>query len=168
MVVLVMVGMAGKYLYMKPRYQTGENLPDFSSTTLSGDPFQLSDLRGSYVLLDFWGSWCAPCRAESPQLVALHRKYGGSYTLNGSGFHIVSVGIEPDRSRWQRAVQRDGLDWPYHVIDQADNLRFFDSPIAQQFGVREVPARYLLDPAGAVIMVNPSFEALERLLNGTQ
>jgi thiol-disulfide isomerase/thioredoxin len=114
--------------------------------------------------LIFGGSWCGPCRAESPELVRLYNTYKGKKLKSGATFQVVGVGIERDAKRWKRAIQQDGLNWPYHVLDQAQNLRFFDSPIASQFGVKQVPTKYLLNPEGEIALVNPSFTALTQIL----
>lgn len=153
--ILLAAFVIGRYLYMRPAFVNGESSPDFS---ISVDE-KLSDLRGQYVLLDFWGSWCGPCRAESGDLVKLYQNY------KPKGLEVVSVGIETDSSRWQRAIAKDGLKWPYHVFDGATSLRFFDSPIAALYNVKEVPTKYLLNDQGVIIAVNPSFSSIEKLLS---
>lgn len=160
-----LIFVVGRYLYMKPKFIRGEIAPNFSAQTKEGDPFQLSDLRGKYVLLDFWGSWCAPCRVENPELVRFYRKFNTADFKDAAGFEVVSVGIEKNASRWEKAIQKDGLMWPYHILDQADNLRFFNSEIANKFGVREVPSKYLINPKGIIIGSNLSLGEMENLLN---
>lgn len=161
----VVVLIIGRYFYMKPRFVNGEAVPTLSATLRNGEAFELSDLRGHYVLLDFWGSWCGPCRAENPGLVALHRAFENAEFDEAKGLAIVSIGIEEDRGRWERAIKRDSLYWPYHIFDQATSLRFFDSPIANDFGVKQLPTKYLLNPSGHIIAVNPSIDELRARLN---
>ena len=162
---ILVIGVAayygGRYLYFKPKFNDGENLPGFSGTLLNGSEFALEDLRGKYVLVDFWGSWCGPCRYESPQLVGMYEKFHGQSFPDASGFEIVSVAIETNEQRWKAAIQRDGLVWPYH-IGQFDK---FDSPIAKSFGVREIPTKYLIGPDGNILGVNLSFEEMDDLLS---
>ncbi|MEZ5041096.1 MAG: TlpA disulfide reductase family protein [Saprospiraceae bacterium] len=165
---ILLVGMVifliGKYFYMKPQYSTAEEIPDFSGVTLEGQAFQLSKLRGQMVLLDFWGSWCGPCRQENPDLLKLYTTYRGANYIGLKGFEIVSIGVEQDAKRWEDAIYQDAINWPYHILDLATNLRFFDSPIATQFGVKQLPSKYLINEYGKVIKVNPSIKDIETVL----
>lgn len=155
----------GRYFYMKPGMINGEQAPGIRAPLLNGGDFQLSDLEGQYVLIDFWGSWCPPCRQENPALVKLYNKYKAANFEQAQGFTIVSIGIEDKRERWVNAIQQDSLNWPYHVYDEASSLRFFDSEIAQRYGVKQVPTKYLLNPEGRIIAVNPSVEEVEQRLS---
>lgn len=148
------------YFYRKPKLAEGQKALDFQSELISGEIFHLSDLRGRYVLLDFWGSWCGPCRKENPQLVQLyHETKDQSYT-DADGFDIISVAIETKKSAWLKAIQSDGLVWPYQ-IGEFDR---FSSPIASMYKVREIPTKYLLDTTGAVILVNPKVAEIRQFL----
>ncbi|TXB63102.1 TlpA family protein disulfide reductase [Phaeodactylibacter luteus] len=168
--ILGVVGLlVGRYFYMKPKFVNGEALPQIQDTLRNGQAFELSSLKGNYLLVDFWGSWCGPCRAENPKLVALFDAYQGKVFTDAEGFYIISVGVEEDRSRWERAIVQDGLDrWPYHLFDQATSLRFFDSPIAKEFGVKQVPTKYLLNPKGQIMAVNPTISAVGEILASRQ
>jgi thiol-disulfide isomerase/thioredoxin len=154
----------GQYIYKLPKFVNGETAIEFSATLKDQSPFKLSDLKGKYVLLDFWGSWCGPCRAQSRHLVALNDKFGKAQFENAAGFEIVSVGIESNEQRWQRAIAKDGLNWPYHILDKATSLRFFDSPIANLYGIKEVPTNYLINEDGIIMGVNLSFGQIDKLL----
>ncbi|RMG73568.1 MAG: TlpA family protein disulfide reductase, partial [Bacteroidetes bacterium] len=107
----------GRYLYFLPKQDAGQQAPDFGARLHTGQDFQLSQLRGQYVLLDFWGSWCGPCRAESPAMRELYHRYAQRKDATGAGFTIVSIGVEKDRARWLAAIAADGRDWPYHILD---------------------------------------------------
>ena len=168
LIVVLVVGLAVRYFYFQPRFDSGENLPDFSATLLNGESFQLSDLRGNYVLVDFWGSWCGPCRVENPRLVALYKKYNGRKFEGAEGFEILSVGIEKNENSWKKAIEKDGLSWKYHVLDLTESFKFFNSEIASQFGVKQLPSKYLLDKNGVIISVDPDFEELDALLGSEQ
>ncbi len=162
---LLILGLAGKYFYMQPAYDSGEAAPAFSGQLPSGELFQLSDLKGKVVLLDFWGSWCGPCRHENPTLVKFYDQYHSREYKDIDGFEVVSVGIESRDKSWAKAIQKDGLKWPYHVLDLATSLRFFDSPIAQMYGVKEVPTKFLINERGDIVGVNLPFEEMGKMLD---
>ena len=126
--------------------------------------FQLEDVQGKYVLLDFWGSWCGPCRAESPAMVELYQKYQGKKFADADGFEIVSVAIERSEANWKRAIQSDNLFWPYHVLDMTTSMKFFNGQVSEQYGVKQIPTKFLLNPDGMIIGVNQSVNKIDRLL----
>jgi thiol-disulfide isomerase/thioredoxin len=161
--VLVLV-LLGRYLYMKPVQKEGEKLPPLEAIRLDGQPFSLEKMRGRYVVLDFWGSWCGPCRRANPELVALYQQFGQASFADAAGFSIVSVGIEEDKDRWLNAINRDGLVWPDHILDLSSSLRFFNSPIAAAFGIRQVPTTYFIGPSGDIIAINLPPDQIRRYL----
>ncbi len=145
---------------MKPKFKSGEAAIDFSGTLINGEKFKLSDLKGKFVLLDFWGSWCGPCRAENPLLVQLNQQFQSKNFVDASGFEIVSIGVETNENSWKRAIEKDGLNWKYHIMQ----TQSFSSPIPKIYGVREIPTKYLLDTSGNVIMTNPSVQEVAKFL----
>lgn len=151
----------GRYVYFKPKFNEGDEATNFSAQLMSGNNFQLSDLKGKYILIDFWGSWCGPCRAESPKLVALYDLYSQKKYKDATGFQIVSIGIEQNGGPWLKAIARDKLNWPYHIL-QKDK---FQSELAKKYGVKEIPTKYLLDTNGKVIFTNPSFGEITNFLD---
>lgn len=154
---LLVAWFGGRYWYFTPSVGAEEMAAEFTAMRADGQTFSLSDLRGGYVLLDFWGSWCGPCRRESPALVALHRDYGDRLT-------IVSIAIERDSSSWQRARAQDARLWPYQVMDNTESLKFLGGEITDLYGVNQVPTNFLIGPAGEVIDVNADVSAISRLL----
>lgn len=142
------------YKYRQPRFVAGEKAPDFEVGLLSGQRAKLSDLQGKYVLLQFWGSWCAPCRKENPELVALYKKY------HARGFEIFSIALEPSPRSWQRAIVQDSLLWKYHAMESAE----FDGGRAKQFNIKSIPATFLLNHEGVIMGVNLKPEYIDKML----
>ncbi len=145
----------GKYLWMMPKFNPGKLAPEFSVPALDGGNLSLSDYKGQLLLLDFWGSWCGPCRVESPDLVKLYQKYGGK------GFEILSIALDKSEARWRNAIKKDGLYWKGH----GSHLERMKDPVALLYGVREIPTKYLIDEGGYIIATNPSFEEINQILS---
>ncbi|MFH2143010.1 MAG: TlpA disulfide reductase family protein [Bacteroidota bacterium] len=123
--------------------QNGSEALEIAEPDTNGDTIRLSSLRGKYVLLDFWASWCAPCRQENPNLVANYNKY------KSKGFEIYSVSLDKDKNAWIKAIKDDKLNW-VHVSD----LKFWSSYPAMLYKVQSVPANFLIDPDGKIIAQN--------------
>lgn len=160
--------LAWRYFNLQPRFEDGAASPDFTVQNIDGRAFTLSELRGKYVLVDFWGSWCGPCRRQNPKLVALYDQFHDQTFSDAAGFEIVSVALERSERAWKQAIEKDGLRWPYHVLDRGGEPDSFGGKIAGRFGVRSIPTTFLLDPQGVVISVNPSRRKVERLLSKRQ
>lgn len=148
------------YIYKLPKYDSGEMAQNFKSVLKNGESFQLYDLKGHYVLLDFWGSWCGPCRQENKALVSLYRETQNAVYEGGHKFYIVSIGLESKRESWEKAIIQDQLEWPHHIgcFDR------FSSPEAKLYGVKEIPTKYFIDAKGHIVMVNPKVEEVAAYL----
>ena len=131
----------------------GQPAPDFRQNTPDGKTLALSDLRGKVVLVDFWASWCRPCRMENPNLVAAYKKY------KDKGFDILGVSLDREKGAWTNAIQQDGLVWN-HVSD----LQWWNNAAAQQYGISSIPFSVLVDRDGNVIDKNLRGPALEAKL----
>lgn len=142
------------YRYRQPRFVAGEVAPDFSATLADGSRAQLVDLQGKYVLLQFWGSWCGPCRAENPYLVDLYRNF------HEQGFEIFSVAIEQNERAWRRAMELDGMFWPYHTVEDGR----FDGPVARLYNIHSIPTTFLINPEGMIMGVNWSPDQIRKAL----
>lgn len=162
---LFVIVLFGKDWYMQPAYDDGERAPNVSATLANGETFELTDLQGKYVLLDFWGSWCGPCIYEMPGLFGLHDKFADAKFQDADGLAIVSVAVEKREERWQRALQKYRMPWKYQILDQAESLSFFDSPIASDYGVKQVPTKFLISPNGTILAVDQTPEEIAEFLS---
>lgn len=154
----------GKKIYFTPAYDDGEKAPEISAQLANGDDFNLTELNGKYVLLEFWGSWCGPCIAEMPAIKSLHGKYANTKFSDADGFTVVSIAVEKREDRWRRALDKYKMPWPYQVFDEATSLKFFDAPIANDYGVNQVPTKFLISPNGTIISVDKSPEQIDAFL----
>ncbi len=133
--------------------KVGQVAPDFTLPDPSGKMISLSSFRGKYVLVDFWASWCGPCRQENPNVVKAYQQY------KGKNFTILGVSLDKTKDKWQEAIKADGLAWN-HVSD----LKFWDSAVVPLYGLNAIPTNFLLDPQGKVIASNLRGPALEAKL----
>ncbi len=160
-IVLIALGvLLVRYWYFKPKYIAGEVAPDFEVTLKNGNKLSLSSLKGKYVLLDFWGSWCGPCRAESPAVKSLYEEFKNQLFTDASGLEIISVGIETSPSAWESAILADGLNWENHT----SSFQRFEEPVALSYKVRQIPTKYLINPQGVILLSDVSIEQIRQLL----
>ncbi len=136
------------------RLKPGEMAPDIVMNDAKGQPLPLSSLRGQYVLIDFWASWCGPCRRENPNVVRVYEKY------KDKGFTIYSVSIDHAEKNWLDAIEKDQLSWPYHV----SSLEGWKTPILREYGINGIPFTVLIDKDGRIIQTNLRGGALEQKL----
>ncbi|NCI45856.1 TlpA disulfide reductase family protein [Sediminibacterium soli] len=130
---------------------------EFTQNDTLGVPVTLSSFRGKYLLLDFWASWCGPCRAENPNVVKTYQAYKNrNFTILG-----VSLDRPGDKEKWMAAIHADNLTWS-HVSD----LRFWQNEVAKQYGIQAIPQNLLIDPKGKIIARNLNGEKLEKKLAG--
>lgn len=132
---------------------SGAMAPEIDLPSPDGKNIKLSDLRGKVVLIDFWASWCGPCRRENPNVVRVYEKY------KSKGFEILSVSLDRDKSRWLQAIEQDDMEW-LHVSD----LKFWQSVAAKTYGVSSIPYTVLVDREGKIIASRLRGAALENKL----
>ena len=138
-------------------FKVGDKAPEIIQNLVTGEEFKLSSLQGQMVLIDFWASWCAPCRRENPHLVKAYKKYKNSNFINGKGFTIVSVSFDAKQESWVKAIEKDKLIWPYHVSD----LKGWANAAGKLYKVRSVPTSYLIDGDGIIVGMNLRGDALK-------
>jgi peroxiredoxin len=118
----------------------GQPAPEFTQITADGKPVALSSFKGKFTLVDFWASWCGPCRAENPNVVKAYGRY------HSKGFAILGVSLDDKKEDWEAAIKKDKLPWT-----QVSDLKGWQNSAAQRYGVRGIPMNFLLDKEGKII-----------------
>lgn len=138
---------------MTEALKIGDKAPSFTAKTPEGKELSLEDALGKYTLLDFWAGWCKPCRVENPNIVKAYEQY------KDRGFQVLGVSLDRTEKAWLDAIEADGLEW-----NQVSNLKFWQDPIAKEYGIKAIPASYLLDENGVIIGTNLRGPALHQKL----
>jgi peroxiredoxin len=136
------------------KVEVGGKAPDFSAKNPEGKEVSLKESMGKVTIIDFWASWCGPCRGENPNVVALYKE------LHAKGLNIIGVSLDKDAAKWKEAIAKDGLVWP-----QISNLKFWDEPIAKQYNVESIPATFILDAKGVIVARDLRGDALKAKVN---
>ena len=139
--------------------EIGQIAPTFSGPSPSGEMIALNDIKGKVTLIDFWASWCKPCRRENPNVVKVYNKY------HDKGLEIIGVSLDGSRNQrdpkaaWVKAIQDDNLTW-----NHVSNLQYFNDPMAKAYNIRSIPATFLIDENGKILAKNLRGDALEKAI----
>ncbi|HMP93979.1 MAG TPA: TlpA disulfide reductase family protein [Phnomibacter sp.] len=147
----VVAGFSTQPLLGQP--QTGQPAPDIVLPAPNGEMISLHQQKGKLVLVDFWASWCGPCRVANRALQPVYKKY------NPKGFEIFSVSIDDNPDAWRKAIERDAIPWL-----QVNQRGGWKAPVALAWGINAIPTTFLIDPEGNVLSVDPSHKTLEKYL----
>ncbi|KAA2238538.1 AhpC/TSA family protein [Chitinophaga agrisoli] len=142
-----------KRLEVLKRSAIGAKMKDFTQADPAGKPFQSSALRGKYVLVDFWASWCGPCRAENPNVLKAYNTY------KDKNFTVLGVSLDDKADRWQKAIKEDGMPW-----QQVSDLKGWKNEVSNYYGINGIPSNFLIDPQGNIVAKDLRGVALQRKL----
>jgi len=125
----------------------GDKAPNIEFQSPDGKVYSLEDLKGNIVLIDFWASWCGPCRRENPHVVEAYNKYKKAKFKSAKGFEVFSVSLDRNKDNWKAAISKDGLKWKYHVSD----LKGWKSAAAASYRLSSIPSAFLIDENGIIV-----------------
>ena len=132
---------------VKTGIEIGQRAPELVFESPNGEKIALTSLRGKMVLIDFWASWCSPCRMENPNLVETYHHFKNKNFKEGEGFTVYGVSLDKSKEQWVAAIKADGLEWEAHVSD----LKGWESVPGAMYGVRGIPMNFLIDGKGIII-----------------
>lgn len=161
-IILIILFLSNNLIYSQEiGTNIGDKAPMLSYNNPNGEQMSLSDIKNKLILVDFWASWCGPCRRENPNLVDAYKKYNKTKFKEGNGFEIYSLSLDKKQEAWVKAINQDQLFWEYHVSD----LGGWQSEGSQKYGIRSIPSNVIINGKGIIIAKNLKGQALHRFLD---
>ena len=158
-VIFLALAFLGFQFYMKKqKFVNGTKAPDFTAKFTTGESFKLSDQKGKYVLIDFWGTWCPSCKAELPVLKKVAEDFKNSKFDNASELMVVGIALEKNPSGFNDFIDKNDLHWMEHIVDYMG-----EGSISNEYGIKSVPTKYLINPKGQV-MAYGSLSVIRKIL----
>ena len=160
-IILIILFLSNNLIYSQEiGTNIGDKAPMLSYNNPNGEQMSLSDIKNKLILIDFWASWCGPCRRENPNLVDAYKKYNKTKFKEGNGFEIYSLSLDKKQEAWVKAINQDQLFWEYHVSD----LGGWQSAGSQKYGISSIPSNVIINGKGIIIAKNLKGQALHRFL----
>jgi peroxiredoxin len=164
LILMLAIVLSGSHLLnvlaQKQGLEIGDIAPEISLPSPEGKIIALSSLKNKVVLIDFWGTWCAPCVKEQPELAILYKKYKTRNFTNGKGFEIYGVSLDAKKENWENGIKSQNINWI-----QVSDLKFWRSPVAKTYNIQELPFNLLLDGRGVILAKNLHGAELEKSIS---
>lgn len=157
---VLVVGLVGNYVYRLPKFSEKQSAPNFTVSGVKNDTIQLDSSNKDFVLLHFWGTWCAPCMKKLPSLSELYASQTDQIYEDSARFRIISIALDNNVDKLNNTIEKFNLSWPDHLMES----NVFDGDVTKLYGVRKIPTMYLIGKDNKVLIVNPDMSEIAEFL----